>query len=372
MSTEPNDDSPIQFATLQNIVAKARENLPDSAWDYLAGGTETETTVARNRLSLDRLALRPRVLNDVSEIDISGRVLGHPVRMPVALAPMGSIEMLHPDGALPVATAAQEFGVVSYLSSVAQPGIDKIAEHTTHPKIYQLYVRGPDDWVVDQARLAERHGFIGFCITVDLAVYSRRERDKVKGFLPSARRRGTPGIEHQARATWDLISKVKDAVDIPVFVKGIGTAEDAVIACDRGCDAVYLSNHGGRALDHGSGMMEVLKEAVPAINGRAEIIIDGGIMRGTDVIKALAMGADSVAIGRLHGFGLAAGGHDAIMRVLDLLEEEIVTSLGLMGVRELAELGSEHLAVADSVATPSVLSAFPFYTLPGPVTSSGS
>lgn len=358
---DSSDQAP-EFATLQNVVAAAHEKLPEPAWDYLAGGTETETSVARNRLALDRLALRPRVMRDVSDIDSSGKVLGHKVRMPVTLAPMGSIEMLHPDGALPVATAAEEFGVVSYLSSVAQPGIEKIIEATSHPKVFQLYVRGDDDWVIERARTAKEAGFIALCITVDLAVYSRRERDKVKGFLPTARARGTPGQKFQSHVTWDLIDKLKDLFDWPIFIKGIGTAEDAALACEHGCEAIYMSNHGGRALDHGLGMMDILPDAVQAVAGRAEIVVDGGIMRGTDVIKALALGADSVAIGRLHGFGLAAGGHAGIMRVLDLLEEELRTSMALMGVSRISDLGPECLAKAESVVTPTTLSAFPFYS----------
>lgn len=350
----------LKYPTLQSVVTEARRKSVDSAWDYLIGGTETETTVARNRAAYDALALKPRVLRDMRNVDCASTFFGHPTRLPVALAPMGSIDMLHPEGALPVATAAEAFGVVSYLSSSASPGIDIIADQTSHPKVFQLYIRGDSNWVDEYIQRAIDLGYIAVCITVDLAVYSRRERDRVKGFVPTARRRDNLGREFQARFSWDDLKRVKDKFDIPVFAKGIGSVEDAVLACEHGCEVVYLSNHGGRALDHAPGTLSLLPATVDAVGGRAEIVVDGGILRGTDVIKALALGASSVAIGRLHGYGLAADGHEGILRVLELLEEEMLTSLALLGVSALDRLGREHVAEANPVVNSSALSAFPF------------
>jgi len=361
---QTSEETRRRYPTLQSLVTEAHRKVDEPAWDYLVGGTETETTVARNRLAFDQLALRPRVLRDMSDVDCTGSLLGTSSRLPVALAPMGSIDMLHPDGARPVATAAEAFGVVSYLSSSASPDIESIAAASSHAKVFQLYIRGDQVWVDDYVQRAIDLGYLAVCVTVDLSVYSRRERDKVKGFVPSARRRDNLGREFQRRFSWDDLKRLKDKFDIPLFAKGIGSVEDAVIACEHGCEVVYLSNHGGRALDHAPATLSLLPETVDAVAGRAEIVVDGGIMRGTDVIKALALGADSVAIGRLHGFGLAADGHDGILRVLELLEEEILTSLALLGVSSIDDLGPEHLCEAQAVGSASVLSAFPFLTDP--------
>ena len=187
-----------EFETLHEIAAAARGNVSDGVWDYLTGGTETETTLLRNRQALDSIAFRPRVLNDVRRIDCSGRTAGRDTRLPVALAPMGSLETLHPGGSMEVAKAAETFGVVSYLSSVTQPGLEEVAAQTAHPKIYQLYVRGDRSWVAAFVRRAVDHGYVSFCLTVDVALYSRRERDLIKRYLPTARRSAAAGWEYQA------------------------------------------------------------------------------------------------------------------------------------------------------------------------------
>ena len=268
--------------------------------------------------------------------------------------------MLHADAALAVATAAEAFGVVSYLSSSAHPDIETVAKATAHPKVFQLYVRGDDAWVDNYIRRAIDAGYLALCITVDLAVYSRRERDRVKGFVPSARRRDNLGREFQRRFSWDDLKRIRDRFEIPIFLKGIGSVQDAEQACEHGCEVIYLSNHGGRALDHGPSTLSVLRQVVDVVNGRAEIVVDGGIMRGTDVIKALALGADSVAIGRLHGFGLAADGHVGVLRVLELMEEEVLTSMALLGVNRIGDLNQNQVVDADPVVQPTVFSAFPF------------
>ena len=348
------------FQTLHEIVKAARTNLSQGTWDYLTGGADTETTLLRNRQGLDSIAFRPRVLNNVREIDCTGAVLGATRRLPVSLAPMGSLQTLHPGGSLEVARAAEEFGVVSFLSSVTVPGMEEIAGATGHSKIYQLYVRGDREWVADYVRRAIDSGYESFCLTVDVALYSRRERDLIKRYLPAGRRRGGDGWEYQAGLDWDLVKWFKDSFDIPLIIKGIATREDAVDALEHGVDGVYVSNHGGRQLDHGRASIDVLPEIVEIVGGRAEIIIDGGFMRGSDVIKAIALGANSVAIGKLQGFGLAAAGAEGIVRVLEILETEIRVSLGLLGVTGLDQLDASYLHPAQPVYAPSAVSAFPF------------
>ncbi len=354
------------FATLHEIVAAARGNLSDGAWDYLTGGAETETSLLRNRLGLDSIAFRPRVLNDVSAIDLSATIAGHPTRLPVSLAPMGSLELMHPDGSMAVARAAEAFGTVSYLSSVTHPGMEAVAKGTGHPKVYQLYVRGGRESVAEVARGAISAGYAAFCLTVDVALYSRRERDLIKRYVPTARRSAGEGMEYQASLDWDLVKWFKDSFDIPLQIKGVATAEDAALCIEHGVDTVYVSNHGGRQLDHGRATIDMLPEVVEAVGGKAEIVVDGGFMRGADIVKAIARGADSVAIGKVQGFGLAAAGMSGIVRVLELLEEEMRISMGLMGLTRLDRLDGSFLHPAPPVREPSVLSAFPFLTLRSP------
>ena len=353
-----------EFATLHEIVKAAHRNMSPGAWDYLTGGAETETTLLRNRQALDSIAFRPRVLNNVRDIYLTGMVHGHKSRLPVVLAPMGSLDAIDPGGAMPVAKAAEKFGVISYLSSVTRPGIDEIARETKHPKVFQLYVRGDRDWVKEIADRAVGLGYVQFCLTVDVAIYSRRERDLIKRYKPSGRSRNNEGWEFQASLDWDLVKWFKDNWDIPLIVKGIATAEDAARCVEHGVETIYVSNHGGRQLDHGRGSIDVLPEIAAAAKGRAEIVVDGGFCRGSDIVKAIARGADAVAIGKIQGLGLGAAGEAGVHRVLELLEEEMRITMGLLGLSRLDQLDETYLAPATPVVAPHVLSAFPFLNLP--------
>ncbi len=347
-----------QFQTLHEIVRAARNNLAPGPWDYLIGGAETETTLRRNRQALDSIAFRPRVLRDVSKIDATSTLLGRPVRIPVMLAPVGSIETFAEGGGATAAKASAEFGVPQMLSSVCNPGLEAVAAAADNFRIFQLYVRGDDAWVDDWVRRARDHGYAAFCLTVDTAVYSRRERDLARRFVKPWRTRAG-GFEFQAGLNWDHVKRFKDTHDLPLILKGIATAEDAALACEHGVEIVYVSNHGGRQLDHGRGTMEVLPEVVAAVNGRATVMVDGGFMRGTDVVKAIALGAQCVGLGRLACCGLAAAGQAGLVRVLDLLEEEIRTAMGLLGVNRLAALDRAYVRPATPVNPAHVTSAFP-------------
>jgi glycolate oxidase len=348
-----------RFQTLHEIVRAARANLAPGPWDYLAGGTETETTLRRNRQALDSIAFRPRVLRDVSKIDCTTTFLGRPLRMPVMLAPVGSVETFSPGGGATAGKAAAEFGVAQMLSSVCNPGLEATAAAAPHGfRIFQLYVRGDDAWVDDWVKRARDHGYVAFCLTVDTAVYSRRERDLARRFIKPWRQRAT-GREFQAALSWDQVKRFKDLHDIPLVLKGIATAEDAALAVEHGVEVVYVSNHGGRQLDHGRGTMDVLPEVLEAVGGRASVMVDGSFVRGTDIVKAIAMGAQCVGIGRLACCGLAAADGAGLLRVLELLEEEIHLAMGLLGVDRLAGLNRSYLSVASPVNRPHVTSAFP-------------
>ena len=349
-----------EYAVLHELVKAARAKLKPGTWDYLVGGSETETTFRRNRLALDEIAFRPRVLRDVSRVDPSGRLLGIPLRIPVVLAPIGSLQDFDPGGGATTARAAIDYGVVSMLSSACEPGLEEVARAAPDgPRIFQLYVRGDADWVDDHARRAVACGYDAFALTVDLDYYGRRERDLAKRFKTTARQRAV-GPEFQMRFSWDDVKRLKDRFDLPIILKGIATAEDTETACEHGVEAVYVSNHGGRQLDHGRGAIEVLPEVVRAAAGRAEVMVDGGFLRGADVVKAMILGADAVGVGRLTGFAVAAAGRAGVVRMLELLEHEIRICLGLLGVNGYGELDETWLhRGARAVAPPHATSAFP-------------
>jgi isopentenyl diphosphate isomerase/L-lactate dehydrogenase-like FMN-dependent dehydrogenase len=349
----------LDFQALHEIVAKARQNLNQNDWDYIVGATETETTLRRNRLALDQIAFRPRVLRDVSKVDATAQVFGRRLRLPVMFAPVGALESFHQAAAGAVVRAAREFGVAHMLSSVCEPGLEKVAEAAPDGvRIFQLYVRGDAAWVDDHVARAIANGYVGFCLTVDTAIYSRRERDLAKRHVVLGRRRAS-GREFQAALDWRTVARIRQKFDIPLMIKGIATAEDARIALDHGVSGIYVSNHGGRQLDHGRGSMDVLPEIVDAVAGKAMITVDGGMARGTDIVKAMAAGADLVGLGRMQCYALAAGGEAALVRMLELMEDEVQRCLGLLGATKFADLNRSHLHAAPSTTPPHVLSAFP-------------
>jgi glycolate oxidase len=361
MASDPDDD----FKTLHEFVKAARMRLPAPTWDYLVGGVETETTLRRNRMAIDSLALRPRVLRNVADVDPSGQLFGRSLRIPVLLAPIGGLESFDPGGGATVARAAHAFGTAMLISSASGPGLEETAAAAPARKIFQLYVRGDDAWCDDVMRRAADSGYEAFCLTVDTAHYSRRERDIAKRIVLPWRRSAT-GLDFQAALDWDKVVRFKERLRMPLVLKGIATAEDAELACEHGVDAVYVSNHGGRQLDHAQGSIEVLPEVVAAVRGRAQVIVDGGFSRGSDLIKALILGADAVAVGRLYCYALAAAGAEGVTRLLEILEDEIVCSLALLGVRCCSELDGSYLSSSAPAAPPHVHSAFPLLNLEDP------
>lgn len=349
------------FLTLHEIVQKARQKLNHDHWDYIVGGTETETTLRRNRSALDALAFRPRILRDVSHVNAGTSFLGRELRLPIILAPVGSLELFAPEAGAAAARAAGEFGVAHMLSSVCEPGVEAVQQAAPDAlRLFQLYVHGDPAWVDEIAARAEACGNAAFCLTVDTAVYSRRERDLAKRNI---RRSGVPGREHQLALTWRDVDRIKSKLKVPLILKGIATAEDARMAIDHGVDMVYVSNHGGRQLDHGRGSMDVLPEIVKAVNQQATIIVDGGFNRGSDIVKAIAAGADMVGLGRMQCMGLAAEGAAGLVRTLELLEAEVNICLGLLGVNSLKELNTSYLHAVPALEPSGALSAFPLLSI---------
>jgi isopentenyl diphosphate isomerase/L-lactate dehydrogenase-like FMN-dependent dehydrogenase len=347
----------IDFVTNQEVIVQARRNLSQNVWDYLTGGAESETTMRRNRFALDSLGFRPRVLVDVSRVDPSTTFLDHKLRMPVMLAPIGSLQIITPEGGVAVAKAAQACETVNFVSSVTQPSLEEIAAASRNPKIFQLYVQGDMKWVEALLARVKKSGYQALCLTVDTAHYGHRERQMMDRWLPPSRRGS--GYEHRAALTWEIMDAIKEIAGLPFILKGVATAEDAVIAVEHGVDAIYISNHGGRQLDHGRATIEMLPEIVEAVGSRAEIVLDGGIVRGSDVVKAVALGADAVAIGKLQGWGLGAAGEAGLVRVLEILESEIITTMGLLGVSRIDQLKPTYLCKTQPLGLAHEMSSFP-------------
>jgi glycolate oxidase len=245
------------------------------------------------------------------------------------------LQIADPQGAVAVARGALAAGTTAFISTAAKPSIEEVARSVDKPLLFQLYVRSDRAWMRGFLDRAKAAGYRAICVTVDRAYYSRRERDIINQYLHRADS-GDP--RHQASLTWDDAAWIKQHTKLPLILKGIATAEDAERAVQIGADVVYVSNHGGRQIDHGQATIEVLPEVVDAVKGNAEVLWDGGVTRGTDVVKALALGARAVGVGKLQGWALAAGGEHGITRMFELLAREIHTTLGLMGVKSIKEL----------------------------------
>jgi isopentenyl diphosphate isomerase/L-lactate dehydrogenase-like FMN-dependent dehydrogenase len=348
---------PAEFMCNQEIVAVARKNLTQDVWDYLTGAAESETTLRRNRHALDNIAFLPRVLRDVSKVDVTSEFLGHKLRMPVMLAPIGSLQALVEGGGATSCKAAATFGTIPIISSITLPSLEECAKAAEGPKIFQLYVRGDKPWIKDIIERVRAAGFIGLSITVDSAVYGLRERQLMNRYLPPSVK-AQSNRHLQSALTWDLMEWIRDEWKGPFILKGIATAADTEIAIKRGMDIIYISNHGGRQLDHCLGTLESLPPIVAVAKGKAKIIIDGGFLRGSDVVKALALGAHAVAIGRMQGWALAAGGHDGLVRSLELIEREMTNTMALLGLTSLSELSKDYVCKADVVTPAHEMSTF--------------
>jgi len=350
-----------QYMTTQEIVRAARQNVPLHVWNYITGAAESETTLRRNRHAIDGLAFRPRILRDVSKLDASTTFLGHRLRIPVLLAPIGSLQTIVPEGALAVTRAAKAFGTMNLVSTVTAPGLEETAASTDHPKIFQIYIRGDEKWVDDLIDRVRKAGYAAIALTVDSAYYGRRERQLISGWLPPSMRSGgssETGREHQAALTWEWMMRMKQRGRLPFMLKGVQTAEDAELALEHGVDVIYVSNHGGRQLDHGQGALDILPEIAAVVGKKVPIIVDGGFVRGTDVLKAVALGATAVAIGRMQAWALAAAGEAGVVRALEIIEAEIHNAMGLIGVAKMSELNPKFITRAPAVTPAHELGTF--------------
>lgn len=338
----------------------AEETLDEASYGYFAGGAGDEHTVRANVAAFDGWQFRPRVLVDVSAVTTAVTVLGEELSMPVLVAPMAYLRMAHPDGEPGIAYAAAAAGTLMCLSTIATASPTEVAAAAPGaPRWYQLYWhrdRAVTKTLIDQAR---ESGFTAIVFTVDLPVLGRRERDLRTGFQlkPGLRMEAytsslgdlgalTPAVVAElidSRLTWRDLEWLHEQAGLPVIAKGILTAEDAVLAVDHGCAAVVVSNHGGRQLDRAVASLDALPEVVEAVGDRTEILLDGGIRRGTDVVIALALGARAVLVGRPVIWGLAVGGAKGVRHVLELLRDELKLALALLGCPSPDDVGPTHV-----------------------------
>lgn len=354
--------SPEHWQTIPEILPAARLALSPPAWAFSGSGPETEVTVRRNRAAFDRLALMPRVLRGVSERDLSTTFLGHRLSLPVMLAPVGSIQMFHPEGARPSARVAEREGTMSFVATNATPTLEEARAASAGPMVFQLYVYGDRDWQKTMLRRIESAGYDALCVTVDSpdsGVRDRRfanrqqwsERDGREGESRSRAARAAERNRYLAGLTWEDLAWLREQTRLPVILKGLLSPVDAELAVQHGMDVVYVSNHGGRRQDQLPSTIEVLPRILQAVNGRAEVVVDSGFMRGTDVVKALALGATAVGIGKLMIWALAAGGEVGLERALELLRREISATMANVGARTIAELTPDM--VVPSFAPPA-------------------
>lgn len=336
--------------TNEEIIQEARRRCAQGAWDYLVGGSESETTLRRNRRAYDKVAFRPRILVDVSDVDTSTTFMGQKLRIPAILAPIGSLQVFDPEGAVAATRAATEFGIMHCVSSATLPALEETAAATETPKMFQLYVHGDEQWTDDMIRRIVDSGYVALALTVDTAHYSRRERPMLSRYQPPTRRQtSTPQRHWLASLTWDSLDRIRNLAGLPFMLKGVQTAEDAELAVQHGVEYVWVSNHGGRQIDHALGSLDTLPEIVQAVNGKARIVVDGGVQRGSDMLKAIALGADVVALGRLQAWGLAAGGTPGAVRMLEILEDELTCAMGLTGLTSIDQVTTKYVCHTEAV-----------------------
>jgi 4-hydroxymandelate oxidase len=348
---------------LDEFESVARDTLPAMTYDFIAGGAEDERTLVANRAAFARRELRNRVLVDVATRDLRTKLLGIELPHPILLAPTALHRVAHPEGEVATARGASAAGALYTVSTATSMRLEDIATAGTGPRWFQLYHLGKREASEELIRLAAKTGHRAIVLTVDVPLLGRRERDLRNGFtLP-------PGVEMihayepawappsddrsrawaspiaSANLTWDDLAWIRAAAPgLPLLLKGVVRGDDARRAIDHGVDGLWVSNHGGRQLDGAVATLDALTDIVAAVGSKAAIVVDGGIRRGTDVIKAIALGADAVAIGRPQLYGLAAGGADGVQRVVELLRAELDLAMALVGAASLDGLTPDLVA----------------------------
>lgn len=326
----------------------AQKRLDPATWAYFAGGSDDEITLQANRDAFARVQLRPRVLVDVRTIHMQTTVMGTPITMPILIAPMGFQGLAHPEAECATARAVGPTGTIMVASTFASQTLEEIAQAATGPLWFQL--SAPDrPWTERLVRRATDAGYRALVITVDAPRSSRKERAMRLDFrLPTDKANfGNMPMENNFTSlpTWDSLNWLRSFTSLPLILKGILTAEDARLAVEHGMDAIIVSNHGGRQLDGVPPALEVLPEVAETVKGRCEIYMESGIRRGTDVLKALALGARAVLVGRPILWGLTVGGTEGVISVLEMLRAELEQAMALSGCPTLSHINATLVKV---------------------------
>ncbi len=386
----PGVGSP-HVVNIEDLRRLAQRRLPKAVFDYLDGGAADELTLRENCRAFQEVVLRPRHAIAYEKCDLRTRVLGHEISFPAMLAPVGYSRLMHPGGEVAAARAAGEIGTGFILSTISGHKLEDVRAASSGPVWYQLYVVGGREAAEAAIERARAAGFSALVITIDTPVAGMRERDLRNGvkelmggsllakipFIPQllAHPRwlaafvldgGVPKLENivtpgkgamrmtdvaaalaSAVVTWNDLRWLRKVWPAPIVVKGVLTADDALRAIDEGADGVVVSNHGGRQLDGVAASLRALPEIVAAVNGQAEVLMDGGIRRGSDIVKAICMGARSVLVGRAYAYGLGAAGHAGVGRALEILRADVERTLRLLGCASVAELNSSLVEVPE-------------------------
>ena len=372
---------------IEELRKQAKRRLPRAVFDFIDGGAEDERTLRDNRAAFERVRLLRRVLVGVAQVDTETSILGKPAKLPIAIAPTGAVGFGWRGGDVAVAKAAADFGIPFSLSTSATASIERIAEEAPGRHWFQAYFFRDREYCFGLIERARKAGYDTLMVTADLPVGGKRERDFRNDFshpvplhaAERARLRDAPGLgaghaaarraaagesrRHGGRdhaetrnivssvgrdqdpsLDWEVIKRVRDAWPGKLLIKGVVLPADAERAVSVGCDGVIVSNHGGRQLDSELASFDALPGVVRAIGGKASVLLDGGIRRGSDIFKALARGAEAVMIGRATYYGVCAGGEAGARRALEILSDELVRTMQLCGARSIADIGPELLA----------------------------
>lgn len=339
-----SDDEP-RFLTVDDYEPAARERLPGDVFDYFAGGAGDEWTLRENRAAFERWVLRPRVLVSRRDRDLSTEILGQRVSFPVLVAPWAYQKMAHPDGELATARACARAGTIMVVSTTAESSLEEVAAAGDGPKWWQLYVFTDRGFTADMLHRVRAAGYGAVVMTVDFQENGLRHRDRRNRFVMPI---GLPTseLEYDLEISWADLPWVRSHAPGPLLLKGILTGEDARRAVDEGVDGIVVSNHGGRQLDGVAAGITVLPEIAGAVDGRVPVLVDGGVRRGTDVLKALALGATAVMVARPVIWGLSVGGEDGVVDVLDMLRREFDNAMALSGCNRARDVTRELIAPA--------------------------
>ena len=378
-------------ASIEDLRKMARRRLPGGVFDYIDGGAEDEVAMDRNTRGFRDMEFVPRVLRDMGTVDTTGTILGRDVPFPLILAPTGFTRIAHPPGELAVARAAERAGLPYSLSTMGTRSVEEVAAVSDGSKWFQVYVWRDKGLLKDMILRAGEAGFDVLCITVDAAMLGRRERDVRRGFTlppkmginiffegmirPSwslrfafsepisfANVAGNTNIDGSTAVdlaafmneqfdpalSWEDVEWMRSLWDGPVLVKGVQSVADAVIARDRGLDGIVLSNHGGRQLDSAPSIIELVQPVAEAVGGDLDIVCDGGVRRGSDIVKAVALGATSCMIGRPYLYGLAAAGEEGVDWVIEHLRTGMKRDMALCGAASVAELTPDLIYRAET------------------------